>query len=93
MGIHCQPVGLGGGWQGGRQGLGALAQVLVLVVFGLNLGALGELQPDPLAGLRLARQVVLLPGLAGGPLDGTILLGQAATWTWRELTARERKFE
>lgn len=63
--------------QRGGQGLGAVAHVLV--VLGLDFGALGELVPDPLTDLWLAHRSVLLPRLRGRPLDGPVLL-RLASW-------------
>lgn len=53
--------------QRGGQGLGAVAHVLV--VLGLEFGALGELEPDPLTGLWLAHRSVFFARFRGGPLD------------------------
>lgn len=68
-----------------------MAQLLVLVVFGLDLRALGELQADPLAGLGLARRVVLFPRLTGRPLDGPVLLGKGATYDIKRGSAGEER--
>lgn len=66
--VDGQPLGV----QRGGRGLRAVAHVLV--VLGLNFGALGELEPDPLTGLRLAHRSVFFARLGGGPLDGPVLL-------------------
>lgn len=52
--VDCQSVNE----QRGGQGLGPMAHVLV--VLGLDFGALGELETDPLAGLGLAHWSVFL---------------------------------
>lgn len=52
--------------------MGAVAHVLV--VLGLDFGALGELKPDPLTDLWLAHRSVFFARFRGGPLDGPVLL-------------------
>lgn len=64
--------------QRGGQGLRAVAHVLV--VLGLDFGALGELEADPLTGLRLAHRGVFFARFRGGPLDGPVLLRLAPCW-------------
>jgi len=76
-GVDRQPVGVQRGGRGPR------AVACVLLVLGLDDGALGQLVPDPLAGLRLAHRGVLLARLGGGPLDGPVLQLGLAPW-WRE---------
>lgn len=51
--------------------------VVLLLVLGLDLRALGELEADPLAGFGRGEGSVLLAGLGGGPLDGPVLLSMA----------------
>lgn len=51
---------------------------VMLPALGLDFGALREVRPAPLPRLRLAPGAVLLPRLRRGPLDGPILLGEAA---------------
>lgn len=70
--VDSQPVGV----QGVGHGLGAVAHVLA--VLGLDFGALGKLEADPLTGFRLAHWSVLFPGFGGWPLDGPVLLGLAS---------------
>lgn len=79
MCLHCQPVHVA---VGGRQALRAGAERLA--VFGLDLGALGELETHPLAGLLRAGGRVLLPRLGRGPLDCPVLLGRATFWEGRK---------
>lgn len=61
--------------QWGGQGLGTVAHVLV--VFGLDLGALGELETNPLTGLWLAHRGVFFARFRGGPWDGPVLFSLA----------------
>lgn len=57
--------------QRGGQGLRTVAHVLV--VFGLDLGALGELETNPLTGLWLTHWGVFFARFRGGPRDGPVL--------------------
>lgn len=71
--LHGQSVHVGVHGSVGR------ARVAVMLpALGLDLGALREVRPAPLPRLRLAPGAVLLPRLRRGPLDGPILLGEAA---------------
>lgn len=72
--VHGQPVRMWvRGVEGGHQGLGTLAQVLA--VARVQFGALGELETDPLTGVRRPHWGVLFTRLGRGPLNGPVLLG------------------
>lgn len=85
--VDSEPIGI----ERGGQGLGAVAHVLV--VLGLDFGALGELETNPLAGLWLAHWSVFFARFRGGPLDGPVLFRLAPWWkrqqnTWLSHTAQ-----
>lgn len=71
--LHGQAVHVGVGGRVGRAGA-----AVVLPALGLGFGALREVRPAPLPRFRLVPGAVLLPRLRRGPLDGPILLGEAA---------------
>lgn len=71
--LHGQAVHVGVEGAVGRAGV-----AVVLRTLGRGLGALREVRADPLDGLWWAARLVLLPRLRRGPLDGPILLGEAA---------------
>lgn len=72
--LHGQAVHVGVEGAVGRAGV-----AVVLRALGGGLGALREVRADPLHGLWWAARLVLLPRLRRGPLDGPILLGEAAS--------------